>query len=205
MLHEWGGLHWLRRTVYRKLLLLLADRILMFSPHVRAELAADPIVGRLGSQGDAGAAAAHLARPAEFPARPRSAGRCGGRAAGRMVIGNPGAIYPGKQPEAALGVVAALKARGENPLFVYLGSFVKGVVAVEEPSARGASSPTTCWSAAISRPTQGAFVSTRSMPRAPEGSTSRRGSVRLGAGGGRSSPRRHPPRTSSITIRNIAR
>ena len=42
--HEWGGLHWLRRITYIPAL-LLADTIVMFSPLVRRELAADPVVG----------------------------------------------------------------------------------------------------------------------------------------------------------------
>src|SRR3981081_3818090 len=42
--HEWGGLHWLRRITYLPAL-LLADTIMMFSPLVRRELAADAIVG----------------------------------------------------------------------------------------------------------------------------------------------------------------
>ena len=39
--HEWSGLHWLRRITYMPAL-LLADTIVMFSPLVRQELAADP-------------------------------------------------------------------------------------------------------------------------------------------------------------------
>ena len=42
--HEWNGLHWLRRITYMPAL-LLADRIVMFSPLVRRELAGDPLVG----------------------------------------------------------------------------------------------------------------------------------------------------------------
>ena len=42
--HEWGGLHWLRRITYIPAL-WLADTIIMFSPLVRHELAADSLVG----------------------------------------------------------------------------------------------------------------------------------------------------------------
>src|ERR1700753_3135472 len=38
--HEWASLHWLRRITYLPAL-LLADTIIMFSPLVRRELAAD--------------------------------------------------------------------------------------------------------------------------------------------------------------------
>src|SRR5580704_9231228 len=42
--HEWASLHWLRRITYIPAL-LLADTIVMFSPLVRRELAAHPLVG----------------------------------------------------------------------------------------------------------------------------------------------------------------
>ena len=42
--HEWASLHWLRRITYMPAL-LLADTIIMFSPLVRRELAADPMFG----------------------------------------------------------------------------------------------------------------------------------------------------------------
>ncbi len=42
--HEWGSLHWLRRLTYLPAV-LLANRIVMFSPLVRKELADDPLVG----------------------------------------------------------------------------------------------------------------------------------------------------------------
>ena len=42
--HEWGSLHWLRRLTYLPAV-LLANRIVMFSPLVRKELANDPLVG----------------------------------------------------------------------------------------------------------------------------------------------------------------
>src|SRR5581483_6903873 len=42
--HEWRSLHWLRRITYLPAV-LLANRIVMFSPLVRKELADDPLVG----------------------------------------------------------------------------------------------------------------------------------------------------------------
>ena len=42
--HEWGGLNWMRRLTFVPAL-LLADRIVMFSPLVRRELAEDPLAG----------------------------------------------------------------------------------------------------------------------------------------------------------------
>ena len=46
ILHEWGSMHRLRRLVLRPLL-LFADTIVLLSPQVRDELAADPVIGRL--------------------------------------------------------------------------------------------------------------------------------------------------------------
>ena len=54
------------------------------------------------------------------------------REQGRLVIGHFGSIYPGKQPNALLRIGALLKARGLNPLIVYIGSFIRGVDTVEE-------------------------------------------------------------------------
>src|SRR3981081_3960219 len=44
ILHEWAGLHWLRRVTYIPAL-LLADTIVMFSALVRRELTEDPLGG----------------------------------------------------------------------------------------------------------------------------------------------------------------
>jgi hypothetical protein len=51
---------------------------------------------------------------------------------GRLVIGHFGSIYPGKQPNALLDICAALRARGRNPLLVYVGSFIRGTDNVEQ-------------------------------------------------------------------------
>ena len=48
------------------------------------------------------------------------------------MIGHFGSIYPGKQPTALLGIGAILKARGLNPLIVYIGSFIRGIDNVEQ-------------------------------------------------------------------------
>ena len=50
----------------------------------------------------------------------------------RLVIGHFGSIYPGKQPNALLNIGAILKARGQKPLIVYIGSFIRGVDKVEQ-------------------------------------------------------------------------
>jgi hypothetical protein len=129
--HEWGGLHWLRRLTYLPAL-WLADVIVMVSPLVRRELAADPLAGFAARK----VVFAPLPPNIEVPAgvvdselRQRLAEA---RRSGRVVIGHFGSIYPGKQPNALLNIAAILKKRGLHPLVVYVGSFIRGMDKVEE-------------------------------------------------------------------------
>ena len=129
--HEWAGLHWLRRITYMPAL-LLADRIVMFSPLVRRQLAADPIVGWTARKCVLAPLPPNIEPPAGFADSELRQRLSAARAAGRVVIGHFGSIYPGKQPTALLGVGAILKARGLKPLMVYIGSFIRGMDNVEE-------------------------------------------------------------------------
>ena len=74
----------------------------------------------------------NLAAPAGFGESRLHKRLAAARAARRLVIGHFGSIYPGKQPTALLGVGAVLKARGLNPLMVYIGSFIRGMDTVEQ-------------------------------------------------------------------------
>ena len=47
--HEWDSLHLARRLTYIPAL-LLANRIIVFSPLVKQQIAADPVIGRLAPQ-----------------------------------------------------------------------------------------------------------------------------------------------------------
>lgn len=129
--HEWASLHWLRRLIYSPAL-LLADSIVMFSPLVRRELARDPIVGWTAAKCVLAPLPPNIAAPpgiADSPLRQQLAAT---RKGGRLVIGHFGSIYPGKQPNALLDIAAILKARGHNPLVVYVGSFIKAFDNVEQ-------------------------------------------------------------------------
>lgn len=129
--HEWAGLHWLRRLTYIPAL-LLANRIVMFSPLVQRELATDPVVGWTAKK----SVLAPLPPNLEAPAATEDSGLrqrlAAAREQGRLVIGHFGSIYPAKQPNALLGICAVLKQRGLKPLMVYIGSFIRGVDRVEE-------------------------------------------------------------------------
>ena len=129
--HEWGGLHWLRRISYLPAL-LLADTIVMFSPLVRRELAGDAVVGWTAQKCVLAPLPPNIEAPAGIVDSKLCRRLAAAREEGRLVIGHFGSIYPGKQPNALLGVCAILKERGLKPLVVYVGSFIRGVDKVEE-------------------------------------------------------------------------
>ncbi|MCE4222452.1 hypothetical protein HCU64_01695 [Methylobacterium sp. C25] len=131
VLHEWAGLHRLRRLVLRPIL-LLSDTIFLVSPQVREELAADPLVGSLASRAALMPVPPNLARPASVADSPLRQRLLDARREGRLVLGHFGSIYPGKQPEAVLDIAAALKARGAAPLLVFIGSFIKASDGIED-------------------------------------------------------------------------
>jgi glycosyltransferase involved in cell wall biosynthesis len=131
ILHEWAGLHPLRRHAFRPAL-LMADQIVLFSPQVRRELEGDRVVGHLARRAVLAPLPPNVRRPRSTRIIPLARDLAEARRDGRMVLGAFGAIYPGKEPEALLAVVAALKARGKRPLLAMIGSFVRGMDRVEE-------------------------------------------------------------------------
>jgi glycosyltransferase involved in cell wall biosynthesis len=128
--HEWAGLHWLRRITYFPAL-LLADTIVMFSPLVRRELADDPLVGWTARKCVLAPLPPNIEAPAGIADSKLRQRLIAARGEGRLVIGHFGSIYPGKQPDALLRIGAILSERGQNPLIVYVGSFIRGVDNVE--------------------------------------------------------------------------
>jgi glycosyltransferase involved in cell wall biosynthesis len=129
--HEWAGLHRLRGISYIPAL-WLADTIVMFSPLVRRELAADPFVGWTVKKSVLAPLPPNIEAPAGIADSKWRQRLAAAREGGRLVIGHFGSIYPGKQPNALLGICASLKQRGLKPLLVYIGSFIRGVDRVEE-------------------------------------------------------------------------
>jgi glycosyltransferase involved in cell wall biosynthesis len=129
--HEWGGLNWMRRITYIPAL-LLADTIVMFSSLVRRELADDPLLGWTVSKCMLAPLPPNIEAPAEAADSELRRRLAAAGASGRLVIGHFGSIYPGKQPNALLEIGAILKAGGQKPLIVYIGSFIRGVDKVEE-------------------------------------------------------------------------
>src|SRR4051812_45203435 len=129
--HEWGGLHWLRRITYIPAL-WLADTIIMFSPLVRHELAADSLVGWTVKKVVLAPLPPNIEAPADISDSKLRQRLVAARAEGRLLVGHFGSIYPAKQPNALLNIGALLKKRGLKPLIVYIGSFIRGIDKVEE-------------------------------------------------------------------------
>jgi glycosyltransferase involved in cell wall biosynthesis len=129
--HEWAGLHWLRRITYLPAL-LLANTIVMFSPLVRRELASDPLVGWTAHKCVLAPLPPNIEAPAGIADSKLRHRLIAAHGEGRLVIGHFGSIYPGKQPNALLTICAILKERGQKPLIVYIGSFIRGVDRVEQ-------------------------------------------------------------------------
>ena len=131
ILHEWGGLHRLRRITYLPAL-WLADVIVMFSPLVRRELADDPVAGWTARKTALAPLPPNIEAPAGITDSKLRQRLEAARAEGRIVIGHFGSIYPGKQPNALLDISAILRERGLKPLTVYVGSFIRGMDNVED-------------------------------------------------------------------------
>lgn len=131
VLHEWDDLDWKRRASYAPLL-PLATAILFSSPEVAAQFAASP-ASRLAT-GKRGIVPIppNLSRPAITTVTAHSARIAAERAAGRLVIGHFGSIYPKKQSTVVLEVAAELRSRGLDVFCAFVGSFVKGQDRVEE-------------------------------------------------------------------------
>ena len=129
--HEWSGLHWLRRITYMPAL-TLADVIIMFSPLVRNELAADPLLGWTARKSVLAPLPPNIEAPIGIQDSKLRNRLIAAKGDGRLIIGHFGSIYPGKQPNALLEIGAILKQRGLKPLIVYIGSFIRGVDKVEE-------------------------------------------------------------------------
>lgn len=131
VLHEWRSLHRLRRLTYWPAL-VLANRIVMFSPLVRQELADDRRTGGAARKAVLAPLPPNIEAPAGFAeSRLRQRLAAARAAEDRLIVGHFGSIYPAKQPNALLDIGASLKARGLKPLLVYIGSFIRGTDTVE--------------------------------------------------------------------------
>lgn len=132
VLHEWADLNWPRRAFYL-LYGLFASDILLSSPHVRNQLESDGWTALLRSRvRGVLPIPPNLRRPHKTEEIPLTAQLRQWRKAGRYVLATFGSIYPKKQTARLLDVAAELKRRGEKPMLVLIGSFVRSPEPVEE-------------------------------------------------------------------------
>jgi glycosyltransferase involved in cell wall biosynthesis len=131
VLHEWGDLDWKRRLLYRAYLPFASD-LLFSSPYVRRSFESDRLA-RFAVRRIRGVIPIppNLRRPARLLAHPLVAEIRAWRHAGRFVLASFGSIYPQKQTLRLLAIAAELKRRGEQPVLLMIGDFVRGGDAIE--------------------------------------------------------------------------
>jgi hypothetical protein len=106
----------------------------MFLPLVERQLAADPLVGWNARKCKLAPLPPNIEAPRRHRAVP-SVSPSGKGPRGRAARHRPFRIdLSGKQPNALLGIGAILAERGESPLivYIYIGSFIRGMDRVEE-------------------------------------------------------------------------
>jgi glycosyltransferase involved in cell wall biosynthesis len=141
VLHEWGDLDPRRRLVL-SISLLFATHVLYSSPTVRDQHRGNLLARWLPLKTGLVPIPPNIAPPS------RDTGGCtmprhhavrqlaAARAAGRLVIGHFGSIYPRKRSDRVLEIAAELKRRGHNVLLAYIGDFIRGSDDVEALFAR---------------------------------------------------------------------
>jgi glycosyltransferase involved in cell wall biosynthesis len=131
ILHEWSDLDPRRRFVL-SVYLLFATHVLYSSPSVRDQRRHNPIARLLPVKSGLVPIPPNIAPPVTNTAESRHACHdsieklARARAAGRLVIGHFGSIYPRKRSDRILEIAAELKRRGHDVLLAYIGDFVRG-------------------------------------------------------------------------------
>jgi glycosyltransferase involved in cell wall biosynthesis len=125
-LHEWSGLHRLRRMTVVPFV-WLSRTILVLSPLIREQIANDPRIARAARRCRLVPHPPTVRRPASLTVTDRV--RSVERAAEEcdLVIGYFGAIYEGKSPTALLDICDHLRSRGIRALIVFVGSFMQSL------------------------------------------------------------------------------
>jgi glycosyltransferase involved in cell wall biosynthesis len=126
LLHEWEGLHGLRRLVVLPIV-LASHTILVLSPFIRAQIANDRWLGRVAQRCRLLPHPPTVRRPAALKVTKRVRDVADAAAGRDIVIGYFGAIYDGKAPDALLDVCDTLRKRGLRALAVFIGDFTKSL------------------------------------------------------------------------------
>jgi glycosyltransferase involved in cell wall biosynthesis len=124
--HEWTGLNWLRRLVLSPYL-LLSHNILVLSPLIRRQIAADRFVGRAALKCVLVPHPPTVRRPQARAVTDTARGIERAARDADVVIGHFGAIYHGKAAMALLEVCDHLRRRGIRALMVFIGSFTRSL------------------------------------------------------------------------------
>jgi glycosyltransferase involved in cell wall biosynthesis len=124
--HEWSGLHGLRRLALLPFV-LLSGQILVLSPFIREQIASDRWVARAAKKSHLIPHPPTVRRPATVTVTDRVRGVQQAALHCDVVIGYFGAIYEGKAPTALLEICDHLRSRGIRALIVFIGSFTKSL------------------------------------------------------------------------------
>jgi glycosyltransferase involved in cell wall biosynthesis len=126
ILHEWSGMHWLRRLVLLPFV-LLSYRLLVLSPFIREQIASDRLVGHAARRCELIPHPPTVCRPATLAVTDRVRDVERATQDCDIVIGYFGAIYEGKAPTALLEICDHLRGRGIRALIVFVGSFTRSL------------------------------------------------------------------------------
>jgi len=124
--HEWSGLHGLRRLVLLPFV-VLSGQILVLSPFIREQIANDRWVARAARKCRLIPHPPTVRRPATVTVTDRVRGVEQAALGCDIVIGYFGAIYDGKAPTVLLEICDHLRRRGIRALIVFVGSFTKSL------------------------------------------------------------------------------
>jgi glycosyltransferase involved in cell wall biosynthesis len=125
-LHEWTALHLLRRLVLAPFV-VLAGTIIVVSPYVEDQLAADRWLGWTARKCRLVPHPVTVLRPKALRTTARVESLARAAASHDLVIGTFGSIYEGKASTALLDVAARLRRAGHRALLVYIGSFTRSL------------------------------------------------------------------------------
>jgi glycosyltransferase involved in cell wall biosynthesis len=135
ILHEWSDLDPRRRLVL-SIYLLFATHVLYSSPSVRDQHRRNFLARWLPLKSGLVPIPPNIAPPSHAAASQATRHHAvrqlaAARAAGRLVIGHFGSIYPRKCSDRILEIAAELKRRGHNVLLAYIGDFIRGSEDIE--------------------------------------------------------------------------
>ena len=125
-LHEWSSLHPLRRFVLMPFV-FFSKKIILLSPYIRDQLAADPWVGWAKRKSALALHAPTVRRPTGrvVSEAVRKVEKL--RANNTVLIGHFGSVYKGKGTDALLDICAHLRGRGVDAAVVYIGGMIKSL------------------------------------------------------------------------------